>query len=248
VGGTHDGLHRAGLDLLDPPATAVALDVGCGPGHTSVAVARRTGSGAVTGIDFSVERARERWSDVARLTFDEDDAEQLSRPDGAFDVVTSSFTLMYCYDAIAALGHMARVLRPGGRMLTLVWGRHDRVWWSPVIDIVESRAAYYSSVCPMMFFYGLPGVLERMLDQAGLEVETEMVIDTPMRYADVQEAVSGAILAGPLAGLFQNRLDDDAKASAWDEMTGRVASFAEDDGDGIALPAEVLAVVSRRPG
>lgn len=240
-----------GLDLLDPPATAIALDIGCGPGHTSVALAQRIGSGAVTGVDFSpamVEHARARWSEVARLTFHEDDAEQLSLPDGAFDIVTSSFTLMYCYDALAAVTHMARVLRPGGRMLTLVWGRHDRVWWSPVIDIVESRAAYYSSVCPMMFFYGLPGVLARMLEQAGLEVETEMTMDTPMRYADVQEAVSGAILAGPLAGLFQNRLDDDAKTSAWDEMTGRVAAVAEDGGAGIVLPAEVLAVVSRRPG
>ena len=239
-----------GLDLLDPPDTAIALDIGCGPGHTSVALAGRIGSGTVTGVDFSpamVERARERWPDVARLTFDEDDAERLSRPDGAFDIVTSSFTLMYCYDALAAVGHMARVLRPGGRMLTLVWGRHDRVWWSPVIDIVESRAGYYSSVCPMMFFYGLPGVLARMLDQAGLEVETSVTLDAPMRYADVQEAVSGAILAGPLAGLFQNRLDDAARASAWDEMTGRVVEVVSDDGDGIALPAEVLAVVSRRP-
>jgi hypothetical protein len=98
-----------------------------------------------------------------------------------------------------------------------------------------------------MFFYGLPGVLPRMLDQVGLEVETASTMDTPMLYADVQEAVSGAILAGPLAGLFQNRLDDAAKASAWEEMTGRVAEVASGDGEGITVPSEVLAVVSRRP-
>jgi ubiquinone/menaquinone biosynthesis C-methylase UbiE len=239
-----------GLDLLDPLDAATALDVGCGPGHTSVALARRITLGTVTGVDFSpamVEHATERWRDVPRVGFEEDDAERLSRADGAFDIVTCGFTLMYCYDALSALGHMARVLRPGGRMLTLVWGRHDRVWWSPVIDIVESRAAYYSSVCPLMFFYGLPGVLPRMLDQVGLEVETASTMDTPMLYADVQEAVSGAILAGPLAGLFQNRLDDAAKASAWEEMTGRVAEVASGDGEGITVPSEVLAVVSRRP-
>lgn len=230
---------------------AVALDVGCGPGHSSVALAKRLPHGTVTGLDFSqamVERARERWAAVARLEFDEDDAERLSRPDAAFDVVTSSFTLMYCYDALGALGHMARVLRPGGRMLTLVWGPHNRVWWSPVIDIIESRAGYYSSACPMMFFYGLPGVLARMLDQVGLDVEATATLDTPMRYASVEEAVSGTILAGPLAGLFQNRLDDDAQNAAWQEMNSHVVVAAQPDDEGIALPAEVLAVVSHRPG
>ena len=239
-----------GLDLLAPAAGSVALDVGCGPGDTAVALARRISGGTVTGVDFSpsmVERARERWPDVDGLDFEEDDAEHLSRPDAAFDIVTSSFTLMYCYDALGAIGHMARVLRPGGRMLTLVWGRHRQVWWSPVIDIIESRAAYYSSVCPMMFFYGLPGVLPRMLEQAGLEVDATATLDTPMHYASVEEAVSGAILAGPLAGLFQHRLDDAAQAEAWSEMTGHVDAAAHPDGDGIALPAEVLAVVSHRP-
>jgi ubiquinone/menaquinone biosynthesis C-methylase UbiE len=239
-----------GLDALAPDAAADVLDVGCGPGLSAAAVARRVPHGTVTAVDFSpamVERARERWSGVPRLTFAEDDAERLAQPDAAYDVVTSSFALMYCYDALAALGHLARVVRPGGRVMTLVWGRHDRVWWSPSIDIVESRAGYYSSVCPMMFFYGLPGVLPRMLGQVGLEVEAGLSLDAPIRFGDVDEAVACAILAGPLAGLFQNRLDDEARRSAWSEMAERVDAVATGDGAGILLPAEVLAVIARRP-
>ena len=108
---------HAGLDLLDPPLDATGLDVGCGPGHTAAALALRLSEGATIGVDFApsmVERARERWSAVARLDFDEDDAEHLSRPDASFDVVTSSFTLMFCYDALGAIAHAARVLRPNG--------------------------------------------------------------------------------------------------------------------------------------
>jgi len=242
---------EAALDLLDPAPDGAGLDIGCGPGHTAVALARRLTGGATTGVDFSpsmVERARERWSDVPGLAFELDDAEHLSVADASVDVVTSSFTLMYCYDALAATAHVARVLRPGGTALLLVWGPHRDVWWSPVIDIVESRAQYYSSVCPMMFFYGLPGVLPRMLEDVGLEVEASAGLDTPMRYADVEEAVSAAVLAGPLAGLFQNRLDDDAKAVAWREMTDHVASVAVSSGRGISLPARVEAVVARAPG
>jgi ubiquinone/menaquinone biosynthesis C-methylase UbiE len=242
---------ETGLDLLDPPAGATGLDIGCGPGHTAAALARRVSDGAVVGVDFApamVERARERWSSLDQhLTFDVDDAERLSRPDAHFDVVTSSFTLMYCYDALAAVGHVARVLRPGGRTLLLVWGPHHKVWWSPVIDIVESRAAYYSSVCPMMFYYGLPGVLSRMLEQMELTIQETAVLESPMHYLDVNEAVSAAILAGPLAGLFQNRLDEDAKADAWREMTDHVTTAATSVADGITLPASVLAIVARKP-
>jgi ubiquinone/menaquinone biosynthesis C-methylase UbiE len=240
---------ETGLDLLDPPPGATCLDIGCGPGHTAVALARRVPDGEIVGVDFApsmVERARERWSSVERLEFDIDDAERLSRPDASFDVVTSSFTLMYCYDALAAIGHIARVLRPGGQTLLLVWGPHQKVWWSPVIDIIESRAAYYSSVCPMMFYYGLPGVLSRMLEQMDLTVTASATLESPMHYPDVNEAVSAAVLAGPLAGLFQNRLDENAKADAWQEMTDRVAATATAAPMGITLPASVLAIVARK--
>jgi len=242
----------AGLDLLAPDPEATGLDVGCGPGHTAALLAQRLTHGTTTGVDFApsmIERARERWRNIPRLDFDVDDAEHLSRPDASIDVVTSTFTLMYCYDALAAIGHVARVLRPGGRALLVVWGPHQNVWWSPVIDVIERRAAYYSSVCPMMFFYGLPGVLPRMLEQMGLGTDDAVTLDAPMRYADVEEAVRAAVLAGPLAGLFQNRLDDTAKAAVWDEMTARVAAVATgDDRDGIALPAEAVAVIARKPG
>ena len=76
---------------------------------------------------------------------------------------------MYFYDARAAIRGAARVLRPGGRMLQVVWGPAPRVWFVPVIELIETRAAYFSAVCPMMFFYGLPGVLPRMIEEAGME-------------------------------------------------------------------------------
>ena len=55
---------------------------------------------------------------------------------------------MYCYDAGAAVRHMARVVRPGGRVLNVVWGRAPNVWFVPIIELIESRAEYYSAVCP----------------------------------------------------------------------------------------------------
>src|SRR5262245_28581907 len=234
----------AGLDLLDPPAGAEGLDVGCGPGDTTVALAERLAPGRARGVDFAepmVERARQRFAGREDVSFDVDDAERLSLPEASVDVLTCSFGLMYCYDARAAIRSAARVLRPGGRMLQVVWGQASRVWFVPVIELIETRAGYFSAVCPMMFFYGLPGVLPRMIGEAGMEPGGAISIPGRMRFADAAEAVDAAVLGGPLAGLFVNRLDDDAQAEVRAAMTAHVESLAEPDGTGISLPAEVVA-------
>jgi ubiquinone/menaquinone biosynthesis C-methylase UbiE len=240
----------AGLDLLDPPAGGEGLDVGCGPGGTTVALAERLAPGRARGVDFApamVERARARFGGREGVSFDLDDAERLSLPDASVDVVTCSFGLMYCYDARSALRGTARVLRPGGRMLQVVWGPAKAVWFVPVIELIETRAAYFSAVCPMMFFFGLPGVLPRMIGEAGMEPGGTIAIPGRMRFADAAEAVEAAVLGGPLAGLFVNRLDDDARAEVRDALTAHVESLAERDGAGISLPAEVVAAVGTVP-
>jgi SAM-dependent methyltransferase len=153
---------------------------------------------------------------------------------------------MYCYDVRAALGHMARVLAPGGRLMLLVWGRAARVWWSPVIDLIESRAEYYASVCPMMFFYGLPGVLSRMAAEAGLTVTHDEAFDERMSFPSVADAVESGIFGGALAGLFMNRLDAGQQAEVRSLLGEHLAGMAEPSGDEVRLPAEIRIVVAGR--
>jgi ubiquinone/menaquinone biosynthesis C-methylase UbiE len=242
-------MTRRGLDLLAPEPQWDGCDVACGPGNTAAALAERLPQGRTLGLDFAepmVARAREQLERPG-LTFALDDAERLSQPSEAFDAVTCSFGLMYCYHPHLALAHMARILRPGGRLMLLVWGRARDVWWSPVIESVESRAAYYSAICPMVFFYGLPSVLPRMVGEAGLEVLHEEIDDPGMRVASVEDAVEVAILGGPLAGLFAHRLDAERQAEVRAEMLAHIASVASADGDGVRLPSQVAIVVARKP-
>ena len=239
-----------GLDALEAPEGGRGLDIGCGPGVTTAALGERLGGGGGAGGGLRAGDGREGGGPLRgppRLAFAADDAERLSQPDAAFDVVTCSFGLMYCYDAAAAVRHMARVVRPGGRVLNVVWGRAPNVWFVPIIELIESRAEYYSAVCPLMFFYGLPGVLPRMLDEAGLETVTTRTIDGRMHYPTVHEAVEAAIVAGPLWGLFSNRLDAARQAEVREAFTAHVESVAEAGPDGITLPAEVVVVVGERP-
>lgn len=99
------------------------LDVGCGTGPVAITAAR---AGAkVTGLDLSpalVERARQN-ARVAGVDvhFQEGDAEALPFADGSFDVVVSQFGHMFAPRPEVAVGHMLRVLVPGGRIAFATW-------------------------------------------------------------------------------------------------------------------------------
>jgi ubiquinone/menaquinone biosynthesis C-methylase UbiE len=108
------------------PSGARVLEVGCGPGHLSIRLARRHGL-EVTGLDLDpamVERARANAvraadGDDRRPTFLVGDVASLAFPDGSFDLVVSTLSMHHWADPTAGLAEIGRVLRPDGR--ALVW-------------------------------------------------------------------------------------------------------------------------------
>src|SRR5580765_8408916 len=101
-----------GVDLR---AGERVLDVAAGNGNATLAAARRFAS--VTSTDYVpalLERGRRR-ADAERLdvTFEVADAEALPYPDASFDVVLSTFGVMFAPEHEQAAGEMLRVCRPG---------------------------------------------------------------------------------------------------------------------------------------
>ncbi|WP_431971373.1 methyltransferase domain-containing protein [Nocardia sp. bgisy134] len=98
------------------------LDIGCGPGDLARALAVRVGpAGEVVGRDPSprmIAYATARTKQP-NCRFELGPAQTLDRPDASFDVVTCTFVMHHIPEAQreAALAHMFRVLRPGGRLL-----------------------------------------------------------------------------------------------------------------------------------
>jgi len=115
-------------EIVDFPrwASSRVLEVGCGPGHLSILLARRSGLD-VTGVDLDpamIERARANASGSVKdhggdPSFLVGDVASLAFPDGTFDVVVSTLSMHHWADPTAGLSEIARVLRPDGR--ALVW-------------------------------------------------------------------------------------------------------------------------------
>ena len=101
------------------------LDVGCGDGALATALARR---GAIlTGVDtdprmLAAGRERAR-AETVEITLVEGNAGALPFPDETFDVVLAVTVLCFAGDAERAVGEMARVLKPGGRLVIGELGR-----------------------------------------------------------------------------------------------------------------------------
>jgi SAM-dependent methyltransferase len=117
--------QRLVLDLIGPLAGARVLDAGCGDGALVCAAASR-GADAI-GVDpdqAMLAAARSRASGAGlRATFLEGRVERLPFPDATFDVVVSVTVLCFVHDAAGAIREIARVLRPGGRLVLGELGR-----------------------------------------------------------------------------------------------------------------------------
>lgn len=103
------------------------LDLGTGTGAVAARAAELVGSvGTVSAMDLSPQMlalARGRFADagIENVTLSEGRAESIPAEDEAFDVVLASLSLMYVIDRDAAAREIARVLRPGGRLVAAVW-------------------------------------------------------------------------------------------------------------------------------
>ncbi|WP_193045170.1 methyltransferase domain-containing protein [Mycolicibacterium baixiangningiae] len=114
---------RPPIDWLRIPAGGTALDVGCGPGNITAALARAAGpDGLALGVDISEPMlARAVRAEAGpQVGFLRADAQRLPFRDETFDAATSLAVFQLIPDPVAALSEMVRVLRPGRRIAIMV--------------------------------------------------------------------------------------------------------------------------------
>jgi demethylmenaquinone methyltransferase/2-methoxy-6-polyprenyl-1,4-benzoquinol methylase len=119
--GLHHQWRRRAADLAELAPGGRALDVATGTGDLALELANRVAPGGeVVGVDFSermLELARAKAG--GRVRFESGNALALEYPDAAFDAATVGFGARNFSDLERGLSEMARVVRPGGRVVVL---------------------------------------------------------------------------------------------------------------------------------
>src|SRR5918911_4245394 len=115
--GMHHRWRRRAAELARVGPGSTALDVATGTGDLAIALARRGAD--VTGSDFAPAMLAIARRKAPGLRFEEGDALDLSYPDATFDAVTVGFGARNFADLDRGLAEMARVTKPGGRVVVL---------------------------------------------------------------------------------------------------------------------------------
>ena len=203
------------------------LDLGTGTGAVAARAAALVGaSGHVIGVDLSPDMlalARQRMAagGLTNVTLCEGRGESIPADDHAFDVVLSSLALMYVIDRAAAAREIARVLRPGGRVIASIWAGPD------ACDIVlfQQTAGRFAGP-PLVPGVG-PGALAdpapflQQLADAGIEagVETETLgFDFP-DFLSAWQALAGVTTAH-LPPERQQEAQAAVRAAMWPQGDG----------------------------
>lgn len=123
VGTTLQIVGETLCEAVDLRSGQRVLDVAAGNGNATLAAARRFAT--VTSTDYVaalLERGRERAAaERLEVTFEQADAEDLPFAAGSFDVVLSTFGVMFTPDQVKAASELLRVCRPGGRIGLANW-------------------------------------------------------------------------------------------------------------------------------
>jgi ubiquinone/menaquinone biosynthesis C-methylase UbiE len=189
------GLKRRVLEHAGLRAGEHVLDVGCGTGTLAIAAARATPGGRVVGLDADpaiLRRARAKAQRAGvEVAFDEALADELPYPDASFDVVLSTLLFHHLPDDAkrAAAGEIARVLRPGGRVVVGDMGRpHGPAMRAAVRGTVQLLDGVATTALNVRG--GLPGVL------AGAGVEDVAVAERLRTPTGTVEVLTGRAPVG----------------------------------------------------
>jgi SAM-dependent methyltransferase len=118
-------VSKALIDRTAAKAGDRILDVGCGCGSTSIALAQQVApSGFVLGIDISgpmLARARELAPEGAPVDFALADATVYPFDPESFDLLVSRFGVMFFAEPVVSFANLRRALRPSGRLAFACW-------------------------------------------------------------------------------------------------------------------------------
>jgi ubiquinone/menaquinone biosynthesis C-methylase UbiE len=252
-----DAYGTAVMDALAPMPGERVLDIGCGPGSTTITLARRLddgGRGLAVGVDVSAAmigaaRRRVAAAGVPNIGLLVADAQRDPLGDD-FDAVFSRFGVMFFSDPDTAFANLHAALRTGGRLACVVWAPlADNPWMSvptlAAISVLPAELAIPEPGAPGPFSLADPARTTAVLAAAGfIDVAIETIAGSrTVTDRSSDEDVRALLEVGALGEAFA-AADEATQSDAIAAVVDAMGPFRT--ADGWQLPGLAHVVTARR--
>lgn len=229
---------RMAMDRLDPQPGQLAIDLGCGTGQTTLAMARRVAPGGrAVGVDISapmLERAHEHAvaAGVDNVSFEHADIQSSDIGQGVFDGAYSRFGVMFFADPVAAFTNIHGALKPGATLSFACWQPVTSNEWMLVpamaaVSVLGTMPETPAPGAPGPFSLADPDRTRTILGSAGfLDVDILGHSDVLSLPADIIPAwVDSALQVGAVQRMLEDKDHDTGervRAAIDDAMRSRM--------------------------
>jgi SAM-dependent methyltransferase len=225
------------------------LDIGCGAGQTTRDAARVAIAGSVVGIDVSAEmleiaRRRSAEQGLRNVTFEQGDAQVQAFPAGQFDLCISRFGAMFFADPAAAFANIGRAMRPGARLVLMVWQSREHNEWATAIPGALVPGTVAPASAAPAFSLSDPAIAAGVLTMAGFASVGFAQVREPVFYGpDVDAAYDAVIGLG-----FAERALAGADTAAADKALQRLRALlnAHLTADGVLFGSRAWIITAYR--
>ena len=195
-------IYKNVLEQLQLTESHFLLDAGCGAGlFSKLAI----GTGAeVIGVDAApglLEEARRR---NPQNNFLEEDLEALPFADNSFDVVTGFNSFQYAGSFENALLEAKRVLKPGGRLVLVIWAKPALSDGTEVLKAIGTLLPPPPPGTPGPFALSEDGKMENVLEANGLKLTYKTIVNCPFLYASLDAGIQSFMGTGPAAAAMNH--------------------------------------------
>ena len=241
---TDRGLEGLASHLLSamlagsPEGSFRAFDVGCGPGSTSIALAKARPDASIVACDISpalVRVAGERTASMPNMEVILADAEVAVRERGPFDLIFSRHGVMFFPDPVQAFRNLRDSANPGASLVFSCfqeWGANP--WASELASAAAGQSVPSPGRAPSGFAFADPDYVREILASSGWTGAERRAVTFNYVAGSLESAMAFLSRIGPASAVLRS-LSAEEQDSARERMRGVLE--ARSDGATVSFPA-----------
>jgi ubiquinone/menaquinone biosynthesis C-methylase UbiE len=237
------------VNIASPKPGEQVLDVCCGTGvAVRLALPRVAPGGRVTGLDIDpamieVARSLAHGSDGVTSDWYCTSAQKMPFDNGTFDLVFCLQGLQFLPDCTAGLAEMRRVMKPGGRLVAIVWDAIELCEGQyAVVQILRRRNV---DATPMLKANALgdAGKVRTHAENAGFSDVSVRAVSGMARFPSIRDFIEALSEGGVASRVAMSKVPENQRSEFYEEITSALRPY--ENSEGVMLPAGYLVLVAR---